>query len=60
MHAVDGAIVPGERAGLREGRLAQVAREGSQVHVPPVVHDQACALHEDAVAAWMLADKVGH
>lgn len=26
----------------------------------PVVHDQAGALHEDAVAAWVLAYEVGH
>ena len=57
---MNGAIVPGERARLREGRLAEVAREGPKVDVPPVVHDQTCALHKDAVAARMLANKVGH
>ena len=28
--------------------------------MPPVVHDQTGTLNEDAVAAWMFADKVGH
>ena len=28
--------------------------------MPPVVYDQAGALHEDAVTAWVLADEMSH
>jgi len=57
---VHGAVVTGERARLSEGGLAQVAREGPHVDVPPVVHDQTGAFREDPVAVPVLADEVCH
>eukprot|EP00354_Favella_ehrenbergii_P009688 CAMPEP_0170458470 /NCGR_PEP_ID=MMETSP0123-20130129/5431_1 /TAXON_ID=182087 /ORGANISM="Favella ehrenbergii, Strain Fehren 1" /LENGTH=113 /DNA_ID=CAMNT_0010722633 /DNA_START=50 /DNA_END=391 /DNA_ORIENTATION=- len=56
---VDGTVVSGERARLREAFAAEVAREGAHVAVAPVVDDQARALLEDLVAAAVLADEVG-
>ena len=56
---MDGTVVARERSRLRKRVVAQVASERSQVDVPPVVHDQARAFLEDAVAAPVAADEVG-
>ena len=49
----------GECSWLSEGDVAQVAPEGADVKVAPVVHDQAGALGEDALAVLVLTDEVG-
>lgn len=57
---MNGTIVSRECARLCERSLADVAREGPQVDMAPVVHDQACALDEDAIAPWMFTNKMSH
>ena len=53
-----GSIVARQRSRLREGGVAEVACEGSGVGVAPVMHDQAGALRELAIAVTILAEEV--
>ena len=46
--------MPGECTGLSERHAADFVREGPQIDVSLVMHDQACALHErlEALSAF--------
>ena len=47
---MDGLCMPGERAGLSERHAADFAREGPQIDMSLVMHDQACALQKRLAA----------
>ena len=57
---MDASFVPGERARLREGVLAQVAFVGADVLVAHVVHNQPRATREHLSAVTKIANIVRH